>query len=93
MFEEARQDGWLLTEDWDHYDMKESEWKSPVSSDDVLKLTQDLYKAALIPKFLARKLFSVRNLADIKFLWRAGVKVAGHLTDFSKRNLMDERQG
>lgn len=92
MFEKARKKGWLLTEDWDRYDMKESVWKSPVSSDDVLKLTQDLYKAALTPRFLARKLLSVRSLDDIKFLWRAGVKVVGHIVDFSKRNSGDERQ-
>jgi len=92
MFEEARQKGWLLTEDWEHYDMKESVWKSPVSSDDVLKLTQDLYKAALAPRFLARKLFSIRNLADIKFLWRAAFKVVGHIVDFRKRGFGDEGQ-
>ena len=72
--------------------MKESVWKSPVSSGDVLRLTQDLYKAALTPRFLARKLFSVRSFADIRFLWKAGGKVAGHLSDFGKRNLMDKRR-
>ena len=92
MFEEARQKGWLLTEDWDRYDMKESVWKSPVSSDDVLKLTQNLYRVALTPRFLARKLISIRSLNDIKYLLRAGVKVAGHLADFSKRNFGNERQ-
>jgi len=92
MFEEARRKGWLLTEDWDRYDMRESVWKSPVSSDEVLRLTQDLYKAALTPRFLARKLLSVRNLDDLRFLWRAGLKVMGHLADFGRQNLSDERR-
>ncbi len=92
MFEEARRNAWLLTEDWDRYDMKESVWKSQVSGSDVLKLTQDLYKAALTPRFLTRKLLSIRSLADIKFLWKAGFRVAGHLADFGKGKSCDEPQ-
>lgn len=68
MFDEAREKGWLLTEDWNRYDMKESLWKSPVSSEDVLKSTQGLYKTALTPGFLARKLVSIRTLDDVSLL-------------------------
>lgn len=82
MFEEARQNGWLLTEDWDRYDMKESVWKSPVSNDDILKFTQSLYTSALNPAFVVRKVFSVRNISDIKFLFKAGKKLMAHFTDF-----------
>lgn len=87
MFEESRRSGWLITEDWDRYDMKESVWKSSVSSADVLKLTQDLYRAALTPNFLFRKLLAVRSFGDMKFLWRAGIKMAGHVADFRRANL------
>ena len=82
MFEEARNNGWLLTEDWDRYDMRESVWKSPVSNEDVLRYTQDLYKAALNPKFIIRKVASIRKFDDLKFFVRAGMKLIGHLTDF-----------
>ena len=85
MFAEAKEKGWLLTEDWDRYDMKESVWKSPISSDDVMKLTQDLYKAALTPQFLMHKMLSIRNLSDVQYLWKAGIKVIGHLADFRKK--------
>ena len=83
MFEEAKKNGWLLTEDWDRYDMRESVWKSPVTGEDVKKLTRGLYKAALNPRFIVRKLFSIRNIDDIRFLWMAGRKLMGHLTDFN----------
>ncbi|MBE9528143.1 MAG: B12-binding domain-containing radical SAM protein [Proteobacteria bacterium] len=82
MFDEARENGWLVTEDWDRYDMRESVWKSPVGTEEVRVLTQGLYKAALTPRFIARKLFSIRDIDDIKFLWKAGTKVLGHLSDF-----------
>ncbi len=86
MFYEAREKGWLLTEDWDRYDMKESVWKSPVDNDDVLRYTQGLYKAALNPAYIFKKLISVQNINDIKFLFRAGKKFLGHIMDFRQKN-------
>ena len=83
MFEEARQNGWLLTEDWNRYDMKESVWKSPMDNKDVMQFTQGLYKAALNPIFIGRKILSIRGLDDLKFYLRAAKKVFAHITDFS----------
>lgn len=82
LFEESRKNGWLLTEDWEQYDMKQSVWKSPVSNEDVLKLTQGLYRAALSPSFILRKIISVRNVDDLKYLAHAGMKLTAHLMDF-----------
>ena len=85
LFEEAKKEGWLLTEDWDRYDMKGSVWKSPVDNNDVLRFTQGLYTAALNPSFIARKVISIRNIDDLKFMLRAGRKVAAHLIDFGNK--------
>lgn len=84
MFEEAKKNGWLLTEDWDRYDMRESVWRSEVGTEEVKVFTQGLYKAALHPRFMLRKLAGVRSLDDLKFLSRAGMKVLGHLRDFAR---------
>ena len=84
LFDEAKKEGWLLTEDWDRYDMKESVWKSSVDGNDVLKFTQGLYMAALNPAFIARKVISIRNADDLKFMLMAGKKVAAHFMDFGK---------
>lgn len=82
MFDEAKKNGWLLTEDWDRYDMRESVWKSEVGTEDIKELTQGLYKAALSPRFILRKIASVRNTDDLRFLLMAGRKLMGHLADF-----------
>lgn len=82
LFYQSRENGWLLTEDWDRYDMRESVWKSEVGIDEVKAFTQELYKAALSPKFIIKKVFSIRSIDDFKFLIRAGIKVIGHLMDF-----------
>jgi len=86
VFEEAKDKGWLITEDWDAYDMKRPVWNSAVADKDVLRFTQGLYRGAMHPRFILRKISSVRNIDDIAFLFRAGVKVLGHLTDFSARD-------
>ena len=83
LFEEARKKGWLVTEDWDRYDMRGSVWQSPVSDADVKGLTTGLYKAALSPRFITRKILKVRSVDDLKFLFMAGLKLMGHLSDFS----------
>jgi hypothetical protein len=80
------QNGWLLTKAWDGYDMKQSVWKSEVTQADVMAFTRDLYKSALSPKFIARKLLTIRNIDDVRFLMKAAQKLAGHVWDFSRRS-------
>ncbi|MHC1790420.1 B12-binding domain-containing radical SAM protein [Solidesulfovibrio sp.] len=84
LFEEARQNGWLTTENWDDYDMRMSVWKSPISNADVLQFKDELYKAALSPAFIIRKIMSIRDFDDIKFLARAASKLLGHLLNKSR---------
>jgi len=86
LYEECRNNGWLLTEDWDRYDMKEPVMKSPMSGGDIKDLTQMLYKSFASPQYILRKVLSIRSIEDCRFLLRAGRKLAGHLTDFSHRN-------
>jgi len=85
LFKEAKENDWLITEDWDDYDMKQSVWKSPVSNEDVLEFTRGLYKAALNPTFILRKMVSIRSIDDIRFLFRAGAKVFAHMADFKTK--------
>jgi anaerobic magnesium-protoporphyrin IX monomethyl ester cyclase len=84
---EAREKGWLLTEDYDRYDMREPVMKlmDGVKYEDILTLTQSIYKSFLTPRFVLRKLMEIRNWDDIKFLFMAAGRVIGHLTDFSKK--------
>jgi radical SAM superfamily enzyme YgiQ (UPF0313 family) len=75
----------LRFEDYDRFDQREQVMKSPLSTKDVQELTQDLYKSFVTPKFIMRKISNIRSWSDVTFLARAGVKVLGHLTDFSHK--------
>jgi radical SAM superfamily enzyme YgiQ (UPF0313 family) len=70
--------------DYDRFDQREQVMKCELTTADVKEMTQGLYKSFMTPSFIFHKIMSVRNLDDIKFLCRAGVKVLGHLMDFKK---------
>jgi radical SAM superfamily enzyme YgiQ (UPF0313 family) len=85
LFSECKENKWLVTEDWDDFDQRMAVMKSPLTEKDIKELTQELYKSFLTPKFILRKIFSIRSWTDIKFLFRAGSKVMGHLLDFKTK--------
>lgn len=82
LFRQCRESGWLLTENWDEYDMREPVMKSPIPHDQILSLTQGMYQSALTPTFVLRELASIRSVDDVRYYWRAGRQFLGHLFDF-----------
>ena len=85
LFKECEKNNWLKTKDWDQYDMSKPVMKTPMKDDEVKDLTQGLYKSFMTPAFISRKLFSIRNIDDLKFFYRAGKSVLGHLADFGRK--------
>lgn len=84
LFKECRENKWLLTEDWDRFDMREAVMASPMTESDIKDLTRALYKSFASPGYILRRVVGVRSSADVKFLVRAGKKLLGHLTDFKR---------
>ena len=92
LFKECQENKWLATEDWDKYDQRMAIMKSPLTEEDIKELTQGLYKSFMTPKFILRKVASVRSWSDVKFLFRAGGKVLGHLMDFSPKKHVEREE-
>ena len=90
LYKECKENGWLTTEDWDEFDQRMAVMKSPLTEKDIKELTQELYKSFMTPRFIFRKIVGVRSWSDVKFLFRAGGKVLGHLLDFSPRSKKEE---
>ncbi len=80
---ECKEKGWLLTENYEDYDMRRPVMKSSLGEEEIMRLTREIYRAFLSPAFVWRKITSIRSFSDIKFLFTAGLRVLGHLTDFS----------
>ena len=84
LFRECREKGWLRTEDWDRYDMREPIMECPIPDDELRALVRGLYESFLTPRFVWRQIRSIRSLADVAFLAKAGLRVVGHLLDFRR---------
>jgi radical SAM superfamily enzyme YgiQ (UPF0313 family) len=85
LFRECRENGWLKTEDWDRYDMREPIMKTAMSDEEILAMTRGIYTSFLTPRFVFRKLRSIRSWADVRFLVGAAIRVLGHLLDFRRK--------
>ncbi len=85
LFDEARENDWLKTTDWDLYDMSGPVLTSPIPDKELGRLTRGLYLAFLSPRFVLRTLLSIRSLDELRFIGRAGRAVLGHLKDFALR--------
>ena len=82
MYNECRENGWLLTEDYEDYDQRMPVMKTPMGSEKIKEAVQSVYKVAFNPEFLFRRVISIRSVDDIKFFTRAAKQVMGHLLDF-----------
>ncbi len=82
LFEQAKENGWLKTSDWDDYDMVNPVMETKMKEEDMRKMVQEMYKVAFDLEFLFRKLLSTRSWDDVRFYWDAFKGVVGHLKDF-----------
>jgi anaerobic magnesium-protoporphyrin IX monomethyl ester cyclase len=83
LFRQAEENGWLTTRDWNDYDMRRPVMKTPMAEEEVLAMTRGIYHSCITPQFIAKKLYSIRSVDDVKFMWKAAKFMLGHLNDFS----------
>lgn len=86
LYKECIEKDWLLV-DKNHYeafDMRGPVMKVPFSHERLMELTQELYSAFFSPSYMLRKILSIRNIDDFKFIFFSAWKLLGHLLDFDK---------
>ena len=54
------------------------------NDDEIKKIVRELFYGILTPQFLWRKVISIRNFDDVKFLFTYAVKYVKKLKDFSQ---------
>jgi len=86
LFKYCQENNLLLTKDWDDFDMRQPVIKTPISSSDQIKLVQDIFKGIISPKFILKKIISIRSISDIKHLSNYTFKYFKKLKDFSKND-------
>lgn len=82
LYDEAKEKGWLLTDDYDKYDMSEPILSCPMTEQELKAVVRASYNAFWSPHYLLRRLMAVRNLYDLRFLGFLGAKYVSKLLDF-----------
>lgn len=83
LFTQCQKSNLLETSNWNDYDMQHKIMSSPLSESQLKKLTQELFKGIITPKFILKQIFSIRSLQDIKHLGNYSLKFIQKLQDFS----------
>jgi len=86
LYKECLEKEWLQVEatDYQAFDMRGPVMKVPFSNEKLMELTQELYSAFFSPSYMFRKIISIRNFDDFKFIFFSAWKLLGHLLDFDK---------
>ncbi|MEN9327309.1 MAG: hypothetical protein RI947_117 [Candidatus Parcubacteria bacterium] len=82
LYKECKEKGWLLTDDYDDFDMRRAVMKTPFPLEKIYELEQELYSTFMTPQYIIRKLLSIRSPHDFMYLFYMGKKLIGHLLDF-----------
>ncbi len=83
LFNYCQKNNLLLTTNWNDYDMRQPIIKSPIPPQTQIELIQNLFKGVITPKFIIKKIISIRNFDDIKHLTNYAFKYIKKLKDFS----------
>jgi radical SAM superfamily enzyme YgiQ (UPF0313 family) len=86
LYKECVEKEWFQCDplDYEKFDMRSPVMKIPFSNERLLELTQMLYSSFFTPKYIFRKIVSIRKPDDARFLINAAKKLLGHLLDFDK---------
>ena len=84
LFKQAQKNNWLITEDWNKYDMSQPVLKSPLTNKEIKKLTQSIYLTALTPQFILKTLKNfLKNPTQLPYHLKSTLQYLARLLDFN----------
>ncbi|MDD5355953.1 MAG: radical SAM protein [Candidatus Omnitrophica bacterium] len=83
LFDECKERGELMNEDWDSYDMKKPIMRTMFGENKMPKLVQGIYNVAYNPEFILRRIASIRDISDVLYFVKGFKKASSHILDFS----------
>lgn len=82
LYKECKEKGWLLTDNYDDFDMRQPVMKTPFPTEKLNELQQELYSTFASPIYVLKEYGSIRSLSDAKYYYIVTKKLLGHLLDF-----------
>ena len=86
LYDECKKNNWLITKNYNRYDMKGPVMKISYSEDKLKSLVKEVYSSFLTPQFILRKISQIRNIKDLVYYLNAAIYYSSHLIDFRKSN-------
>lgn len=85
LFAEVEENDWLIFgRAWERYDMTEPVLRTEVDSHMLMDLVGGLYKSFISPRFIMRKILSIRSLYDVQYYATSGWVAIKHVLDFGR---------
>jgi anaerobic magnesium-protoporphyrin IX monomethyl ester cyclase len=85
LYKYCQENNLLLTDNYDRYDQREQVMKTEITDEEIKKMIRRFYRSFFSPKFIGKKLMSLKSKEDLKFILKSGGKLIGHLKDFSSK--------
>ena len=83
LFRQMKDEGLLLTDNWDDFDMRMNVMKGDVPEEVIKDAIRRVYRAFLHPLAIINRIAYTRHpIDDLKFYWRGFKSLLGHLRDF-----------
>jgi anaerobic magnesium-protoporphyrin IX monomethyl ester cyclase len=80
LFEQCKEEGWLLNENWEDWDMSKPVMKLQYDYREALKSQKAIYDTSYNPRFIWNKISKIRTTDDLKFYWRLSKKVVNRFS-------------
>ncbi len=82
LYRECKENDWLISDDYDYFDMRRPVMKIPFAHEKILELEQELYSTFMTPQYIIGKLSRIRTFHDAKYMFYMAYKFLGHMLDF-----------
>ena len=86
LYQQCIDNDWFVVDplDYEKFDMRQPVMKIPFPEERLYELIQELYASFFNPKFIIKKILSIRSFKDVRFYAYSAWKLLGHLLDFDK---------
>lgn len=92
LYDQAQKNNWLLTTDYDRFDMSEPVLTSPMTDQEIKKMVRACYHAFWSGSYILRRLREIKTIGDARFLLFLGTKYMSKLLDFQPKNIYAKLQ-
>lgn len=84
LFKQAKKNNWLITKNWNKYDMSQPILKTPLTNQEIKQLTQNIYTTAITPRFIIKTFKDIlKNPTQLPYYTKSTLQYLARILDFN----------